>query len=122
MMSHELRTPLNEIGSYALLMLDGIPSPVTEGQQDYLNRLRRASSTCSTSSNECSRRPEWKQGYNRTATRSNSMAQATLQNQKTIIANQKKIVSNQSKILKNQQGILKNQKRILSNQGRILRK
>ncbi len=39
MMSHELRTPLNEIGSYAVLMLDGIPSPVTEGQQEYLNRI-----------------------------------------------------------------------------------
>ena len=51
-----------------------------------------------------------------------TMAQATVQNQKKILAGQKGIVSNQVKILKNQQSILKNQKKILSNQSRILRK
>jgi signal transduction histidine kinase len=39
MMSHELRTPLNAIGGYATLMLDGIPTPPTEGQRDYLRRI-----------------------------------------------------------------------------------
>jgi len=39
MMSHELRTPLNAIGGYASLMLDGIPSPSSEPQQDYLRRI-----------------------------------------------------------------------------------
>ena len=39
MMSHELRTPLNAIGGYAKLMLDGIPNPPTEGQQNYLRRI-----------------------------------------------------------------------------------
>ena len=56
--------------------------------------------------------------YNKEAT----MAQATLQNQKRIIANQRMIVTNQGKILRNQQAILKNQRKILSNQGKILRK
>lgn len=42
MMSHELRTPLNAIGGYALLMLDGIPTPATEGQQDYLRRIAKS--------------------------------------------------------------------------------
>jgi signal transduction histidine kinase len=42
MMSHELRTPLNAIGGYAKLMLDGIPEPVTSGQQEYLRRIMRA--------------------------------------------------------------------------------
>jgi PAS domain S-box-containing protein len=39
MMSHELRTPLNAIGGFAKLMLDGIPTPPTEGQQNYLRRI-----------------------------------------------------------------------------------
>ena len=39
MMSHELRTPLNAIGGYAKLMLDGIPTPPSEGQQKYLQRI-----------------------------------------------------------------------------------
>ena len=39
MMSHELRTPLNAIGGYAKLMLDGIPTPASEGQQKYLRRI-----------------------------------------------------------------------------------
>jgi PAS domain S-box-containing protein len=39
MMSHELRTPLNAIGGYAQLMLAGIPVPVTEVQQNYLDRI-----------------------------------------------------------------------------------
>jgi PAS domain S-box-containing protein len=42
MMSHELRTPLNAIGGYAMLMLDGIPTPATEGQQDYLRRITKS--------------------------------------------------------------------------------
>jgi len=42
MMSHELRTPLNAIGGYALLMLDGIPTPATEGQQNYLRRIAKS--------------------------------------------------------------------------------
>jgi len=39
MMSHELRTPLNAIGGYAKLMLDGIPNPPSEGQENYLRRI-----------------------------------------------------------------------------------
>jgi signal transduction histidine kinase len=39
MMSHELRTPLNAIGGYAQLMLDGIPTPVGDDQQNYLRRI-----------------------------------------------------------------------------------
>jgi signal transduction histidine kinase len=39
MMSHELRTPLNAIGGYAKLMLDGIPTPASEGQQNCLRRI-----------------------------------------------------------------------------------
>ena len=42
MMSHELRTPLNAIGGYAKLMLDGIPNPATDGQQNYLRRIVKA--------------------------------------------------------------------------------
>jgi two-component system cell cycle sensor histidine kinase PleC len=42
MMSHELRTPLNAIGGYAKLMLEGIPDPATEGQQNSLRRIVRA--------------------------------------------------------------------------------
>jgi len=45
------------------------------------------------------------------------MAQATLQNQKRIIANQRVIVTNQKKILRNQDPLT----RILGNQGEILR-
>jgi PAS domain S-box-containing protein len=41
-MSHELRTPLNAIGGYAELLEMGIQGPVTDGQQDYLSRVRRA--------------------------------------------------------------------------------
>ena len=44
MMSHELRTPLNAIGGYAKLMLEGIPTPVTTTQQDYLRRIVKAQS------------------------------------------------------------------------------
>src|SRR5437867_1357437 len=39
MMSHELRTPLNAIGGYAQLLLDGIPTAATDGQQNYLERI-----------------------------------------------------------------------------------
>jgi signal transduction histidine kinase len=38
-MSHELRTPLNAIGGYAELMLDGIPTPASDGQKNYLRRI-----------------------------------------------------------------------------------
>jgi signal transduction histidine kinase len=41
-MSHELRTPLNAIAGYAQLMLDGIPTPATEQQQVYLQRIMRS--------------------------------------------------------------------------------
>ena len=40
-MSHELRTPLNAIGGYARLMLDGIPTPASDGQRNYLERILR---------------------------------------------------------------------------------
>jgi PAS domain S-box-containing protein len=39
-MSHELRTPLNAIGGYAELMQMGIGGPITEHQDEYLNRIR----------------------------------------------------------------------------------
>jgi PAS domain S-box-containing protein len=42
MMSHELRTPLNAIGGYAQLMLDGIPTPPSDGQRNYLQRIARS--------------------------------------------------------------------------------
>jgi PAS domain S-box-containing protein len=42
MMSHELRTPLNAIGGYAQLMIDGIPTPPSEGQQNYLRRIAKS--------------------------------------------------------------------------------
>ena len=44
MMSHELRTPLNAIGGYAKLMLEGIPTPVSDAHRDYLRRIVRAQS------------------------------------------------------------------------------
>ena len=42
MMSHELRTPLNSIGGYTQLMLDGIPSPATDGQENFLRRIAKS--------------------------------------------------------------------------------
>jgi PAS domain S-box-containing protein len=42
MMSHELRTPLNAIGGYAQLMIDGIPTPASESQLNYLRRIARS--------------------------------------------------------------------------------
>src|SRR6185436_820923 len=42
MMSHELRTPLNAIGGYVELMIDGIPTPPTEAQLNYLRRIHRS--------------------------------------------------------------------------------
>jgi hypothetical protein len=42
------------------------------------------------------------------------MAEATVSNQKQILANQKKILANQQRIQNNQKKILANQKRILS--------
>ena len=42
MMSHELRTPLNAIGGYAQLMIDGIPTPPSDGQLNYLRRIARS--------------------------------------------------------------------------------
>jgi len=42
MMSHELRTPLNAIGGYTQLMLDGIPAPATDAQQNFLQRILRS--------------------------------------------------------------------------------
>jgi signal transduction histidine kinase len=38
-MSHELRTPLNAIIGYADLLSNGIPEPVTRGQQDQVQRI-----------------------------------------------------------------------------------
>jgi PAS domain S-box-containing protein len=42
MMSHELRTPLNAIGGYAQLMIDGIPTPASEAQLNYLRRIAKS--------------------------------------------------------------------------------
>jgi PAS domain S-box-containing protein len=42
MMSHELRTPLNAIGGYAELLLEGIPTPASEGQQNFLRRISKS--------------------------------------------------------------------------------
>jgi len=42
MMSHELRTPLNAIGGYVELMIDGIPTPPTEAQLNYLRRIHKS--------------------------------------------------------------------------------
>lgn len=40
-MSHELRTPLNAIGGYVEVMALGIQGPLTEQQQDSLERIQR---------------------------------------------------------------------------------
>ena len=40
--SHELRTPLNAIGGYAELLSLGLPGPLNETQQQYVNRIRSA--------------------------------------------------------------------------------
>ncbi|HKH92467.1 MAG TPA: ATP-binding protein [Gemmatimonadaceae bacterium] len=42
MMSHELRTPLNAIGGYVQLMIDGIPTPASEAQLNYLRRINKS--------------------------------------------------------------------------------
>jgi PAS domain S-box-containing protein len=42
MMSHELRTPLNAIGGYVQLMIDGIPTPASEAQLNYLRRIQKS--------------------------------------------------------------------------------
>ncbi|HEY0811570.1 MAG TPA: PAS domain-containing sensor histidine kinase [Longimicrobiales bacterium] len=41
-MSHELRTPLNAIGGYVELLEMGLRGPVSEGQCDFLRRIRRS--------------------------------------------------------------------------------
>jgi signal transduction histidine kinase len=41
-MSHELRTPLNAISGYVELIEIGVAGPVTEQQQQFLGRIRRA--------------------------------------------------------------------------------
>lgn len=39
-MSHELRTPLNSIINFTRIVASGMRGPVTDGQLDYLNRVR----------------------------------------------------------------------------------
>jgi PAS domain S-box-containing protein len=41
-LSHELRTPLNAIGGYAELLSLEMQGPVTTGQREYLERIRRS--------------------------------------------------------------------------------
>ena len=41
-MSHELRTPLNSIINFTRILMSGMRGPVTEGQTDYLNRVRHS--------------------------------------------------------------------------------
>lgn len=40
--SHELRTPLGAIGGYAALLDEGIRGPLTEGQREYIERIRHS--------------------------------------------------------------------------------
>lgn len=42
MISHELRTPLGAIGGYAALLNEGIRGPLTDGQREYIERIRRS--------------------------------------------------------------------------------
>jgi signal transduction histidine kinase len=40
--SHELRTPLGAIGGYAALLNEGIRGPLTDGQREYIERIRHS--------------------------------------------------------------------------------